>query len=189
VAAERERIHQQSGRIGHLHQCDLVAGQIGHRRNRIAAHTGMETIQHQSEIGPIGQFDEMPGLHPVLDMGAPGQRLVPDPQAARTGPIRQFCKVAGGLSIIVDRLGADIGAQAKEIDAQFVHQVEFALGTFEIAQAGGGRHALEVAHRLQGDNRQAQILGHAAHIAGPSVEEGQIILEQFDSAKACFGNG
>ena len=59
----------------------------------------------------------------------------------------------------------------------------------EIAGAHGLGHALEIAHGLQRDDFEAQILRHGPHFARLAAEEGEIVLENLDGAEARAGGG
>ena len=93
----------------------------------------------------------------------------------------------GGARGIVDRFLRDVGAEAQQRRAELVHQFELALGALEIARADRFRHRLEIAHRLQRDDLEAEIVGHRARLARLAAEEGQIVLEDFDRPKARLG--
>ena len=177
MAAQGQGIHQQTGRIRDLHQGNFIARQFGHGCNRVVTDTGMKTIKHNTEIGAIRPLDQIPRLHPILHMQTPSQGLIADPQAAFAGPIRQLCQIMGRAFRIAQGIRTDIGAQAQEIDAQLLHQIEFTFRPLEIALAGRFGHALEITHGLQGDNGQAQIIGHLAHRRRRPVEKGEIIFE------------
>ena len=68
------------------------------------------------------------------------------------------------------------------------HGVELALGALEDALAALVRHALEIAERLEGDDLEAEIAGHAPHVGRRAVERQQVVLEQLDALEACGGD-
>ena len=110
MAAERKRVHLQGGRVGDLHQRNLLGWYGAHRLKRIAAHAGMETVEHDAEIGPIGGLHQIPGRCPVAHMPPPGQSLVADGKAVAARPVGELGKIGGGAVRIVDRLFRNIGA-------------------------------------------------------------------------------
>jgi hypothetical protein len=187
VPAERQRVHHQSRCVGDLHQRDLLHRNRAHRRDRIAADAGVKTVEHDAQIGPIGRPHDIPGRGPVPDMATPGQRLVADIETVLTRAIRELAEVGGRARGIVGRFVRDVGADAQQRRPEFVHQLELALGALEIARADRSRHRLEIAHRLQRDDLETELVGHRAGVARLAAEEGQIVLEDFDGAKAGLG--
>ncbi len=183
MAAERKRIHLDRRRVGNLHQRDAIGRQSAHRRDRIAAHAGVETVQDDAEIGAVGLAHDIPGRRPILDAPPPGERLVADAESVLMRRIGEFGEVLRGAMGIVDRLGRDVGAQAEQPRPQFVHQVELAGGALEIARADRIGHCFEVAHRLQSSDFQPEVGRHRARVARLAAEERQVILEDLDSAK------
>ncbi len=113
VPAQRQRVHDERRRVGHLHEGDLVRRQSGDRLDRIAADADMKAVEHNPEIVPVGGADDVPGGGPVLHPPPPGERLVADPHALLAGEIGEFSEVAGGALGIVDRIGRNVGAQAQ----------------------------------------------------------------------------
>ena len=110
VPAQRQRVHDERRRIGHLHEGDLLGRQGGDRLDRIAADADVKAVEHNPEVVAIGGAHDVPGRGPVLHPPPPGERLVADPHAVLAGEIGQFGEVAGGALAIVDRVGRDIGA-------------------------------------------------------------------------------
>ena len=189
MAREGHGVHEDARRIRHLHQRDLVAGDLGHGRDGVLAHEGVERVQHHAQIRSVGAAHDVPGLHPVMHMAAPGEGLETNSEAPARGEIGQLREVGAGALGLAKGVFGDIGADAQELGAQLLHQVELALGAVEIAGAHGLGHALEIAHGLQRDDFEAQILRHGADFARLAAEEGEIVLENLDGAEARAGGG
>jgi hypothetical protein len=122
-------------------------------------------------------------------VASPGERLIADVEAVLAREIGKLGQVMRRARGIVDRLFRDVRAQAKQSRPQFVHEVEFARRPLEIARADRIGHRLEIAHRLQGDDLEAEIGGHRPRLAWFAAEKGQVIFKDFDSAKARLGGG
>ena len=148
VAAQRHRVHQQRRRVGNLREGDFVGRQIGDRRDRIAAHADVETVEHNPEIGSIRLGDDLPRVGPVLDVATPGQRLVADAQAVLAREIGEVGEVGGDLRAVAERVLGDAGAQAEQRRAEFAGELQLALGAVELPAPAGRRGALEIAQRL-----------------------------------------
>ena len=112
MPAQRQRVHGQRRRVGHLHEGDFLGRQGGDRLDRIAADADMKAVEHDAEVVAIGCAHDVPGGGPVLHPPPPGERFVADAHAVLAGEIREFGEIAGGALRIVDRVGGNIGAQA-----------------------------------------------------------------------------
>src|SRR6185436_15386902 len=88
-----------------------------------------------------------------------------------------------------EAFGRDIRAHQQEIAAQLLHQVELALGAREHALALVGRHALEIAERLEGDDLEPDVTDQLAHVGGGAAEGEQVVLEDLDALEAGAGDG
>ena len=177
VPAQRERVHLDLRRVRHLHQRDAIGGDRAHRRNRIAAHASVEAVEDDAEIRSIGHAHDIPGGGPILDVPSPRQGLVADGEPMLARAVGEFGEIFGGPRGVVDGVFRDIGAKAEQPGAEFVHDVELARRTFEIARPDRLRHRLEVAHRLKRDDLQPEVGGHPPGVARAAAEEGQVVLE------------
>ena len=81
----------------------------------------------------VGGLDDMPGVRPAIDVFAPGQGLVADPEAAGSGAFGHLAQVGGSTGIIIDRIRLDVGTHQHQIGTKRLHDIEFALGAIEIA--------------------------------------------------------
>ena len=122
-----------------------------------AARQDVEAVEHQPDRRMVGAAHGLPGIAVVVDVAAPGQRLEGDAQAALGGALAQLAQIGGGAVDAAQRFGRDVAADHQQIAAELLHDVELALGAGEGALALGGRHALEVAERLQGDDVEAEL--------------------------------
>ena len=94
MPAQRQRVHDQRRRVGHLHERDFLGRQGGDRLDRIAADADMKAVEHDPEIVAIGGAHDVPGGGPVLHPPPPGERLVADPHAVLAGEIGEFGEIA-----------------------------------------------------------------------------------------------
>jgi hypothetical protein len=70
-----------------------------------------------------------------------------------------------------------------------VHEVELSRRPLEVPRPNGIGHRFEIAQRLEGHDLEPEIDREKPRIARFAAEEGQIILEDLDSAKAGLGRG
>ena len=189
VPAPRQIVHLQQRRVGQLHQEDAVAGNGADGAEIGAARQDMEGIEHQSDGGMVGAPHRLPGVAVVVDVAAPGQRLEGDAQAAAGGPLAQLAQVGSGAVDAAQRFGRHVAADHQEIGAELLHDVELALGAIHRALATSGRHALEVAERLKGDDVEPQLRAGAAHVCRRAVEGYKVVLEDLDRVELGVGDG
>jgi hypothetical protein len=108
----------------------------------------------------IGLAHDVPHLLIGVDVPAPGQRFVTDAQPARAGVFGQQAQVIDQNLLIADAVGRGVAAHQHQVGAQFLHQVELALGPLQVARQAVTAAAFEVAKRLEqgdGDPRSAHI--------------------------------
>ena len=185
VPAPGHQVHVEQRRVGDLHQKDLVARDAGDRLVEVGlAGEDMESVEHQPDGRMVGAPDRLPGVAVVADVAAPGQRLEGDPQAAALRPPTELIEVRGRAVDAAEAFRRHVGAHHQEIAAELLHQVELALRPREGALALVGRHALEIAERLECDDVEAEILDHAAHVDGRAVEGEKVVLEDLDALEA-----
>ena len=117
----------------------------------------METVEDDAEIVAVGLGDDLPGGRPILDVAAPGQRLVAEPQTVLAPEIGEVGEIRGDAVDVGRRLLRDRRAEAQQGRAQFAGELELPLGSVEIAPALRLGRALEIAERLQGDDVEARV--------------------------------
>ena len=152
------------------------------------AREDVEAVEHETDRRMLGAPHRLPGVAVIADVAAPCERLEADPHAALRRALAERMKVVGGAADAAEALRRHVGAHQQEVAAELRHQVELALGAGEVALAKLGRHALEVAERLKGDDVEAEIGGAAAHVAGRAVEREEIGLEDLDALEARRGD-
>ena len=189
VPAPRQRVHVEHRRVGDLHQEDAVARDRAHGLEIGLARQRVEAVQHQADGRMVGAAHRLPGVAIVVDVAAPGQRLEADAQAALFCPLAQLVEVGRRAVDAAEAFGRDVRAHQQEIAAELLHQVELALGAREHALALVGRHALEIAERLEGDDLEPQVGHQLAHVGGRAAEGEQVVLEDLDALEAGAGDG
>src|SRR3546814_10432710 len=97
-----------------LHDEDLVLRDGPDRVDVDPARQRMEGIEDQADIRMVGAADDFPGIAVVVDMAAPGQRLVADPQAAFRRPLAQFMEILCRPVDAAERQRRDIRARSEE---------------------------------------------------------------------------
>ena len=178
VAAPLEHVHAQVRGVGELEVEDLV--DAGDRPEVGAPREDVEGVQAGAERRVVCRRDDPPGVVVLVDVAAPGERLVGDAQAALVRSLGQRVQLLGGQVVVVDRLGRDVGADEQGVGAELLHDVELRLGAAEV----GLRHGLEVAERLEEVDRQAELVGHAPDLGGRQRRVEQVGLEDLDAVEA-----
>ena len=138
------------------------AGSRGWRRGRCRAPSDVEGVEHEADGRMVGAPHHLPGVAVVVDVAAPGERLEADAQAALRRALAELAEVGRGAVDAAERLRRDVAADQQEVAAELLHDVELALGAREDLRALRLGHALEVAERLEGDDRQAEIVDQRA---------------------------
>src|SRR5258708_37445781 len=117
----------------------------------------METVENDPDRRMIGAAHDLPGVAVVVDMPAPGQRLVADAKTPRPRAFAEVVEIRRGAIDAAERGRLDAAADQKKVGAKLLHQVEFALGAHEAARALRLGHALEIAEPLERAESQAEI--------------------------------
>ncbi|MCY1514163.1 hypothetical protein D9M68_486920 [compost metagenome] len=152
MPAPLQHVHGQQRRVGHLHEEDLVAGNLGDAARVTLDRQGVEAVQQHAQGRVVGLAHQVPDLLPAVHVAAPGQGLVADTQVARAGALGQQAQVVDEDVLVRQRIGLDVAAHQHQVGAQFLHQVELALGAVEVLLQAVAAAALEVAKGLeQGD--------------------------------------
>ena len=124
------------------------------------ARQRVEAVEDQADVRMIGAAHDLPGVAVVVDVPAPGERLVADAQAALGRALAEFAEIGGGAVDAAQRHRRDVGADQHQVGAELLHQVELALGPVEGAGALRLRHALEIAERLEQGDLQPEVAHH-----------------------------
>ena len=79
---------------------------------------GVEGVEDQPDVGMVGAADDLPGVAMVVDVAAPGQRLVADAQAALRRALAELAEVGGGAVDAAERERRDVGADQHQVGAE-----------------------------------------------------------------------
>ena len=178
VAAPLQQAHVEPRRIGELDEEELVEP-----ARPIAAREHVEGVDARADGGMARSLDDPQGVLVRVDVPAPGERLVRDPDAAAGRALRQFAQLLGDERVVVDRVLAHARAHEQQVGAELLHQRELRLGAGEVRL----RHGLEVAQRLVEVEREAEIGEQRAHGGGGERRGDQVGLEQLDAVEAGGG--
>ncbi|MCY1416818.1 hypothetical protein D9M71_323350 [compost metagenome] len=189
VPAPLQHVHGQDRRVGHLHEEDLLPGNLGETAGIALDRQGVEAVQQHAEGGMVGLADDVPDLLPGVHMAAPGERLVADAQAARAGAFGQLAEVVDENLLVAQRIRRHVAADQHQVGAQFLHQVELALGAVEVLLQAVAAAALEVAERLEQGDGDAQVGAHLADLARAAGVVEKVVLEDFHAVETGGGDG
>ena len=131
VAAPIEQVHVDQRRVRQLDDEDLFLGDRADRVDIDLAGQRMEAVEDKADIGVIGAPDDFPGVAMVIDVPAPGERLIADTQAALGSPFAEFMEIRGGTIEPAKGNRRHVGADEHQIGAELLHHVELALGAVE----------------------------------------------------------
>ena len=166
VPAPGEHVHGELGRVGHLHEEDLVRVDVFDGGGVPVPGQDVEGVQAGAEVGVVHHFHEAVGVLVVVDVLAPGEGLVGDLDAVLAGEVREGGELRGAEVVVVDGGGGDVGADQDGVHAQPGHEPELGLGPAEVGCQQVLGHAVEVAERLVEVQREAQVRGHLADVFG-----------------------
>ena len=126
----------------------------------------MEAVEDHAHGRVVGLAHQVPDLLQGVDVAAPGQGLVADAQATCAGVLAEQAQVVHQDALIAQGIGGDVAAHQHQVGAQFLHQVELALGAVEVPLQPVAAAALEVAERLEQGDGQPQVGAQLAHLTG-----------------------
>ena len=125
----------------------------------------------------------------IVDMAAPGQRLVSHPQAAFRGAFAQFVEILRRPIDPAQRLRVHGGTDQHQVGAQFLHHVELAFGPVESLGTGRFGQGFEIAEGLKQGDVEPVVADHVADIARAAVMGDEILFEDLDSVEPGGGDG
>gem|GEM_PF-3149289 len=189
MPAPLQHIHAQQRRIGQLHEKDPFTRNLDDCVGIVAQGEGVEAVEDDAQRRMVDLLHQRPDIAPGLHVTAPGQGLVTDPQATRTGALGDEGEVAEQGLAVAQRIGLHIAAQQHQLGAEFLHQVELALGAIEVALQTLARTALEIAKRLEQGDLEPQVLAASTNVLRAAGVIEQVILEQLDAVEAGGGHG
>ncbi|MCY1424348.1 hypothetical protein D9M71_400880 [compost metagenome] len=189
MPAPLQHVHVQQRRVGHLHEEDLVAGNLGDGARVALERQGVEAVQQHTQGRVVGLAHQVPDLLPAVHVAAPGQGLVADAQVACAGAFGQQAQVVDEDFLIRQRIRLDVAAHQHQVGAQFLHQVELALGAVEVLLQAVAAAALEVAERLEQGDGDAQVGAHLADLARAAGVVEKVVLEDFHAVETGGGDG
>ncbi len=189
VAAEKEQVHGDARRIGGLHQDDPLRRDLRDVVDGKPPGQQVKAVEDHADMRMIGAAHRFPPLPVVVDVTAPGQGLVADPDAECLGQLTQVVQIGGDPRHVAGRLGRDAAADEEQRRSEPAHELELAPGTLEGLAAGRLRQPFEVAKRLQRDDLEAERAGQRTNVLGPAVEIGEVVLEDLHGLKTGLGRG
>ena len=98
----------------------------------------MEGVEDEPDGRMVRAPHDLPGVAVIVDVPAPGQRLEADAQPALCGALAKLVEIGRGAVDAAERVRRDVAAHQQQVAAEFLHQVELALGALENALARGG---------------------------------------------------
>ncbi|MNC08247.1 hypothetical protein D3C75_558280 [compost metagenome] len=189
MPAPLQHVHGQDRCVSHLHEENLVAGNLGDSTWIALERQGVKAVQQHAEAWVIGLTHDVPHLLPGVHMPAPGQRFVADAQATCPGVLSQQSQVVDQNLFITDGLGRGIAAHQHQVSAQLLHQVEFALGAFQVARQAIAAAAFEITERLKQGDGDPEIGAHLFNFPWTTVVVEKVVLENLDAVEPGGGNG
>ena len=188
MAAPRQQIHLQPGRVGELDEEDAIARDRPDAVRVEAARKRVKAVEDQADAGVVGAAHDLPGIAVIADMASPGQRLVSHPDSPLRGPDPKFVEVGCTAVDAAERMRRDGGADQHEVRPEVCHDVELAHGAVESLGAERLGQSLEITERLKQADRHAAVAHHLAHVARRMVEGHEILLEDLDAVEAGTGD-
>ncbi|RMS00924.1 hypothetical protein ALP75_204765 [Pseudomonas syringae pv. actinidiae] len=157
MAAPFQHVHRQNRRIGHLHEEDLVAGDLRNRARVALERQCVEAVEQHTQRRMINLTHQVPDLLPGIDVLAPRQRFITDTQVAGASTLGQQTQVIKQNVFIAHRVGRGIAADQHQVGAQLLHQVEFAFGAVHIALQSVATATFKIAKWLEQGDGDTQV--------------------------------
>ncbi|MNH23600.1 hypothetical protein D3C79_835050 [compost metagenome] len=137
----------------------------------------------------VGLAHQVPDLLVGVDVAAPGQGFVANAQAAFASVLGQQAQVVDQQLLFAQGIGLDVAAYQHQVGAQFLHQVELALGAVEVFLQAVAAAALEIAERLEQGDGNTQVGAHLPYLARAAGVIEQVVFEDLDAVKTGGGDG
>ena len=132
--------------LQHVHDAGAARRRAGGRRasrpgsrrcapGRVPRERMWKLSRHDAERRVVGRLDDPPRVVVLVDVAAPGERLVGDPQAALGGALGERAQLLGGEVVVVDRRRGETLEQTSIVVApSALHDVELRLGAAQVAR-------------------------------------------------------
>ena len=189
VAAPRQQVHRERGGVGELQEEHLVAGDLLDRRRVVPAGEDVEAVEAGADGRVVGLLHDPPGTAVVVDVPAPGERLVRDPYAVALREVAEPAQLVGRHVVVVDRRRPDVAADEQRVDAEPLHERELGRGPAQHAGELLLVDALGVPERLVQVEREPQPVGERADLLGALRRGHEVGLEDLDPVEARLGAG
>ena len=184
MAAPREHVHAQRGRVGELQEEDLVGGDVLDRRGVVAAGQHVETVQADADVRVVGEVGDAPCAPVVVDEPAPCQRLERDLDVVSRGEVAEATQLVGRHLVVVHGRGRHVAAHQDEADAEALRGGERGGGAAQVL----GEHllvdALDVAQRLVEVQREPEPAAQCPDLLRAVVVGDQVRFEQLHPVEA-----
>ncbi|MNQ80301.1 hypothetical protein D3C85_952740 [compost metagenome] len=133
MPAPLQHIHGQDRSIGHLHKENLLARNVRDRPGIALERQGVKAVQQDTKARVVSLAHNVPDLLVAVHMTAPGQCFVADSQTSCSSALGQLAQVIYQNLFIAKAVERNIAAHQHQIGTQLLHQVELALGAFQVA--------------------------------------------------------
>ncbi len=184
MAAEIKQIHLDPRRVRELNDEDAVPRNGADRPQVDIARQGVETVEDQPDIRVVRPPHDFPSIPMIVDMSAPGKRLVADAQAAPGRPLAQLPQIVGSAVDAAQCERGNAGTDEHQFRSKLLHHVELALRPVESTRPVRFRQTFEIAERLKKRHLQPVIADHAADLRRRTVEGQEIVLEYLHAIAA-----
>ena len=144
----------------------------------------MECVDHEFDSRMVHRLHDLPRMAELVDLPAPGKRLVADAEAAPRCALAERAKILGRDAVIGKRVRRGVAAHEHQVGAELLHHVELAFGAIEILRHAAARRGLEVAEGLKQQHAQTEVGADGPHLGGRAVEIQKIVLEDLDAVEA-----
>ncbi|CAB4902540.1 unannotated protein [freshwater metagenome] len=189
VPGPLQDVHRQLRGVGQLQEEQLLLGDGGEAGRVAAARQHVEGVQAQAQSRVVDGADEVPAVVPGGHVGAPGQRLVGDPEPALAGQLGGGVQLGGQLVVVGDRVGRHGRADQHDVHAEGGHDVELRPRPAPVADDGGRVGRVQVAEGLVEVDRQAQVGAVGGQLGRRPRRGDQVGLEHLDAVEPGAGRG
>ncbi len=170
MPAPAEVIHVQHRRVRDLDDEQFLGADVPDAAGRDLAGERMEAVEDEPDAGMVGIADQRPGVAVVVDVAAPGEGFIADPQLACGGALSGLLQVADHPGAVVVRQRRATRADQQQVGPKLCHDVELAFQPVESACALWPGQTLEVAEGLEQCAGEPEVDHHRADLARAEID-------------------
>lgn len=149
----------------------------------------MEVVEDQFEVCLVGLLYQVLGLFLGVYLVFLGQCFVVDVQVVDGGVFGQLLEVIGQQCWFVEGIGSDVVVYQYQVGVEFLYQVEFVFGVFQVLFQVFLVVVFEVVEWLEQQDFQVQVGIQLVYVVWVVVVMKQVVFEDFYFVEIGGGDG